>query len=435
MDLDNGGLLGTAEHATTVDPDVMVGIHAVQRALAGLSDSPELYVCSSAGGGLRLAVVGYEREISAEAGHRAALSAGARVVHVSSGRLDEAGVASLRESAADVVLLVGGTDGGESSVLLHNAAALGSAADGAPIVVAGNAAVREQVCAILSAAGRTVVPTDNVLPDIGELDPEPARAAIRGVFLDHVIGGKRLSADPGFPGLVQAVTPDAVMDGVTVLAREIGSESGGAPAGSVVVVDVGGATTDVFCVLSPDAEQAMLRSAAVGVPSRRRTVEGDLGLRWSADALVAAATSERLLSDVAAASLAAWASARSGPADLAETDEDRRNELRLAELAVVIALRRHVRTEAAYGVVGTAGASARSATTVILSGGVVRHASASQREALVAAVLADRGGARSVLLGAEVRCDAQYVLAAAGLLAADFPEAAHGLVRAGGLLG
>jgi len=164
-------------------------------------------------------------------------------------------------------------------------------------------------------------------------------------------------------------------------------------------------------------------------------VEGDLGLRWSADALVAAATSERLLSDVAAASLAAWASARSGPADLAETDEDRRNELRLAELAVVIALRRHVRTEAAYGVVGTAGASARSATTVILSGGVVRHASASQREALVAAVLADRGGARSVLLGAEVRCDAQYVLAAAGLLAADFPEAAHGLVRAGGLLG
>jgi len=248
VDLDNGGLLGTAEHATTVDPDVMVGIHAVQRALAGLSDSPELYVCSSAGGGLRLAVVGYEREISAEAGHRAALSAGARVVHVSSGRLDEAGVASLRESAADVVLLVGGTDGGESSVLLHNAAALGSAAVGAPIVVAGNASARQEVCAILTEAGRTVVPTDNVLPDIGEFDPEPARAAIRAVFLNHVVGGKGLSADPGFPGLVQAVTPDAVMDGVTVLAREIGSESGGAPAGSVVVVDVGGATTDVFCV-------------------------------------------------------------------------------------------------------------------------------------------------------------------------------------------
>ena len=35
-------------------------------------------LCSSAGGGLRLAVVGYEREVTAEAGHRVGLSAGAQ---------------------------------------------------------------------------------------------------------------------------------------------------------------------------------------------------------------------------------------------------------------------------------------------------------------------------------------------------------------------
>ena len=62
----------------------------------------------------------------------------------------------------------------------------------------------------------------------------------------------------------------------------------------VVVLDVGGATTDVYCVPDPDAEQATLGREAVGVPARRRTVEGDLGVSWSVDALRAAAAAEGL---------------------------------------------------------------------------------------------------------------------------------------------
>lgn len=435
VDLLTGALLGTAEHPTTIDSDVMAGISAVRAATpAGAALPVEMLVCSSAGGGLRLAVVGYERLISAEAGQRAALSAGARVVHVSSGRLDRGGVAELREVSPDVVLLVGGTDGGEASVLLHNSRVLASAGLGIPVVVAGNAAVREKVCAVLASRGVTVVPTANVLPDIGTLDPAPARAAIRSVFLDHVIGGKALSADPDFAGLVRAVTPDAVMDGVTVLAELMRTDRRRTSSGSVVVVDVGGATTDVYCVLSPDAEQAVLGREAVGVPSHRRTVEGDLGLRFSADALLGAAVGERLLSESEAASLSAWVAARGDNAQPPVSEQDRANERRLAGLAVVIALRRHVRAEAAYGVVGSAGASARSASTVILSGGAIRHASDAERAELIASVLDDRGGARSVLLGAEVRCDLRYVLAAAGLLAKDFPAGARGVLRAGGLI-
>lgn len=483
VDLATGALLGSADHPTTIEPDVMLGFEAVRQEVrpllgglrqnrqngglgatrraagaAGVADTvaePLVLACSSAGGGLRLAVVGYEREISAEAGHRAALSAGARVVHVSAGRLDRAGTAALRSAAPDVLLLVGGTDGGESSVLLHNAAVLASAEIGVPVVVAGNMVVRQEVCKILEAEGFTVVPTDNVLPEIGELDPEPARAAIRSVFLDHVIGGKNLSADPEFVRLVRAVTPDAVLDGVSVLAEQIrsgqvGLTAGTGPGSSVVVVDVGGATTDVYCVLSPDAEQASLtparhrdglrqagrrlRREAVGVPSRRRTVEGDLGLRWSTGALLAAAADERLLSDSERQSLGAWVVTRREVLAPPGRVEDVAIELRLAGLAVMIALRRHVRAEAAYGVSGTAGASARSASTVVLSGGSIRHASPAQGADLVAAVLDDRGGARGVLLDADVRCDSRYVLAAVGLLARDYPAAARGLVRAGGLV-
>ena len=116
VDVRTGALLDTAQAPTTLD-DVVTG---VLQATAGFPDARVL-ACSSAGGGLRLAVVGYEELISAEAGHRAALSAGARVVHVAAGRLDDAALAALADVAPDVVLLVGGTDGGEASVLRHNA--------------------------------------------------------------------------------------------------------------------------------------------------------------------------------------------------------------------------------------------------------------------------------------------------------------------------
>ena len=134
VDLVDGALLATAAHPTTLPglaghTDVLDGVAAVRDAVfadAGLptqaARAAELLLCSSAGGGLRLAVVGYERVVTAEAGHRVALSAGGKVVHVASGTLDAEGVAALRASQPDIVLLVGGTDGGNADVLVHNAA-------------------------------------------------------------------------------------------------------------------------------------------------------------------------------------------------------------------------------------------------------------------------------------------------------------------------
>src|SRR5919197_1305236 len=172
----------------------------------------------SAGGGLLLAVVGQERLISAEAGYRVALSAGAKVVHVAAGNLDGAGLRALRADRPDVILLVGGTDGGDEKVLLHNARRLGLNRVRVPIVLAGNVKVRDAALELL--AGRTVVATDNVLPDVGELAPGPARRAIREAFLRHVIGGKALSRGPAFRRMVRAVTPDAVLAGVSRLAAQ-----------------------------------------------------------------------------------------------------------------------------------------------------------------------------------------------------------------------
>jgi uncharacterized protein (TIGR01319 family) len=389
VDVSSGTLHGTAQAPTAAD--VVDGVLA---ATEGFGDAPVL-ACSSAGGGLRLAVVGYEELISAEAGHRAALSAGARVVHVVAGRLDHAALAALRTVAPDVVLLVGGTDGGEASVLRHNADALAGSEGSVPVVLAGNAAVRDEVATVLRAGGLPVREADNVLPDIGRLAPESARAAIRAVFLEHVIGGDRLSTDPRLRQWVRAVTPDAVLEGVSVLA---GLRSTAEVPG-VVVLDVGGATTDVYCVPDPDAEQATLGREAVGVPARRRTVEGDLGVSKSVDDLRAAAAAEGL------------------------TVGD--DPLSLGEAAATVALRRHLRAEAAYG---PGGAGARGVGLVVLSGGVFRHADPAAVDGVVARLAADRGGAGSVLAGTPVVVDRTYVLAAAGLLAGEHRKAAAGLL-------
>ncbi|MGW5052894.1 glutamate mutase L [Actinokineospora sp. NPDC004072] len=385
----DGALLGTAQHRTT-PPEVLDGVAAVA---AALGEAPVL-VCSSAGGGLRLAVVGQERLVSAEAGHRVALSAGAKVVHVSSGPLDGAGVRELRAARPDVVLLVGGTDGGDERVLLHNARRLGANRIRVPIVLAGNAAARQAALDLL--AGRVVVPTGNVLPDVGELAPGPARAAIRSVFLDHVIGGKNLSRGPRFRRLVRTVTPDAVLSGVTRLA----AVRAAAEAGAVVVVDVGGATTDVYSAVS-DVDTS---GRTVALPSDRRTVEGDIGMRWSAPGVVAEAAAERIGgADLAEHARRCASDVDWVPASAAEADAD----LRLAALAAVLAVRRHLRlVDGDFG--------PRGVGVLVLSGGVFRHA---RDIAPVEQALRDDPVLRPVLRNAVVSVDRDYVLAPAGLLA------------------
>jgi hypothetical protein len=66
---------------------------------------------------------------------------------------------------------------------------------------------------------------------------------------------------------------------------------------------------------------------------------------------------------------------------------------------------------------------------VVLSGGVFRHADPVAVDGVVARLAADRGGAGSVLSGTPVVVDRRYVLAAAGLLAAEHPDAAAGLAE------
>ena len=368
----------------------------------------EVLACSSAGGGLRIAVVGYERLVTAEAGRRVALSAGGRVVHVHAGPLTASDVGPLR--GADVVLLVGGTDGGDAEVLLANARRLAAARLGAPVVVAGNSEAAPAAAAALERTGRRVVVAPNVLPRIGALEPLGARSAIRELFLEHVIGGKGLSRGPRFARLVRAPTPDAVLTGVEVLAQV---------AGDVLVVDVGGATTDVYSVLTTPVASGAVAGDAAAV----RTVEGDLGMRWSAPGVVAAAIAERLLAPDDP--LAAYARRVAVDPGFLPSPADLGAELRLAELAVTIALRRHGRAPTPSG----QPRPLRDVRLVVGSGGVLRHAGDEGRRRVLEPAVTDHGGGWRVPERARTTVDVRYVLFAAGLLAqTGEPEAARALV-------
>ncbi len=429
VDTRDGRLLGTGSHRTTIDTDVLDGWELIRESLGQLTGSDDIPVlaCSSAGGGLRIAVVGNEELVSAEAGRRVALSSGGRVVHVSSQAVD---VVSLRRSKPDVVLLVGGTDGGNAEVLLANAATLAAARWPQPVVVAGNTAAVPQIRALFVAAGVPTVVAANVLPQIGVLEPHSARLAIREMFISHVIGGKHLSARADFTAMVRGATPDVVLSAVELLATGLGPDAPGV--GDVVVVDVGGATTDVHSVADLDPEQASLGREVVATVPVSRTVEGDLGMRWSAVPTVQAGIGAGLLDGEVLTAAAQMRQA--DPSFIPTTPTDREADLAIARVAIALAVRRHAgRQQVVWSpegrLVERSGQDLREVKLLIGSGGVLRHSNGTDGRKVLAAATGDHVyGGWLVPRRPRIVVDTDYVLAAAGLLADEHPAAAFALL-------
>jgi uncharacterized protein (TIGR01319 family) len=285
-----------------------------------------------------------------------------------------------------------------------------------PVVFAGNVDARPEVEEAL--VGLPYVVADNVVPRIGVLEPASARRAIREMFLAHVIGGKHLSRRADFAGMVRGATPDLVLTGVEVLAAQLGGEG-------VVVVDVGGATTDVHSVVDVDPEDAELSREVVATTRVTRTVEGDLGMRWSALSTLEAALAEGLLPE----SLRDDAVRRSRePGYLPDTDAERVVDEQIATAAVTLAMRRHAgRSQVVVGpdgrVVQRTGKDLREVALLVGSGGVLRATGTAAQRVLGAVVGHDPQGWQLPECP-RVVVDRDYVLAAVGLLAGEHPAAA-----------
>ncbi|HEY8049871.1 MAG TPA: methylaspartate mutase accessory protein GlmL [Ramlibacter sp.] len=289
FDIASAGVVATAQSPSTVATDVTIGLGHVLEDLSRRTGIDlgrvRALACSSAAGGLRVAVSGLVPALSLEAARRAALGAGAKIVSAHGFKLTARTLAEIEATAPDIVLLAGGTNGGDEEVILHNAGILARSKMSTPVIVAGNECVTQECVDLLAAAGKPVRIARNLLPEVGRIDVESVHATIRELFITGITHAKGIDRVATQLELAADIvpTPAAVLEAARLLAQGSGSRKG---FGDTVVVDVGGATTDVHSAASgaPSIPGVVQR----GLPELwlKRTVEGDLGMRINAQTIV-----------------------------------------------------------------------------------------------------------------------------------------------------
>lgn len=433
VDLTAARLVAGSSVPTTVENlavGVRAALHQLRQQLPARTKFALRRAASSAAGGLKLVAVGLVPELTGEAARLAALGAGAKVLASFGHSLQSADLAEILALQPDVLLLSGGTDGGDHQVMLDNARSLAASQLSAAVVVAGNREATPQAVEVLRAAGYTALPAANVLPRLGQLAVQDARRAIRELFLSRIVLGKGLDQVMAeFGGDVVMPTPVAVLQGLQLLA---------ANDGELLAVDVGGATTDVYSLASGQPQDDAVIPVGLQPPFAHRTVEADLGLRISAPVVA-----ERQLAVLERRAQRAgvdcdWVSwterLRHSPSWLPESSAEQLQELILAATCVEQAVNRHVgRVESMVTPYGRSwllrGKDLRSLSWVIGIGGIFRrspHAGQALRAAL-------QDGSQPELLKplpqARLAVDQDYLLAAGGLLAESHPHCALQLMR------
>ena len=430
IDLAQRRVLGAGQGPSTVTSDVTVGMKValadLERRLGVLPNFKYRLASSSAAGGLRMVTVGLVRELTAEAACRAALGAGAKLVGSFAYRLTASDLTAIIGLCPDILLLAGGTDGGNEEVIRYNANILARSALDCPIVYAGNRSVAEEAAAVLAA--KTVIATDNVMPEFNVLNIEPARGVIRKIFIDRIVHAKGIDRAQAMFDRVLMPTPAAVMEGAQLIADGCAGAEG---LGELMVIDPGGATTDVHSIANGDPAAPGVILHGLPEPRVKRTVEGDLGMRHNIRTIVDVAGLAQIASDACLSESVCAGLLNKFATEVERVPQSRQEsafDLSLASAAIKIAVSRHCgRVETAYTATGAAtiqhGKDLTSIATVIGTGGPFAHGN--DPRALLRASLADPSDPLSLRPTApRLLLDKDYLLYACGLLAAVEPEAA-----------
>lgn len=294
VDTEIEDIIGTSSHFTTVDTDICIGYHNALDELykkIGKVKFDDIIACSSAAGGLKMAAIGLVEELTVEAAKRVCLGAGAKVDLVLSHHLTNREIQKIIDKKIDIILLAGGTDGGNSECALYNAEMLGKSEIKIPIIFAGNKCIQDDVLEIFAKYHMNGYICENVMPKINVLNPNNAKEKIREVFLKNIIVAKGIKKIENEIDQVILPTPEAVLLASDLLSRGYLHEDG---LGELVVLDIGGATTDLYSLCSPSARRSDVIIKGLEEPYAKRTVEGDLGMRYSAKGIFESLTKEEV---------------------------------------------------------------------------------------------------------------------------------------------
>ena len=434
VDLDSETVLGTAQSFTTIFTDINDGLNnalQILRQKIGNVEFEKTYACSSAAGGLRMVTSGLVPELTGEAAKLASLGAGAKVVGIYAFQLTDEDLDEIRAAKPDIFLLVGGTDGGNSECIIHNAKMLASMNPTFPIVIAGNRSAAKQCQTILDGFETYVCP--NVMPKFGVLKIEETQAKIREIFLNRIVQAKGLSKAAELLSDIMMPTPSAVMQAMELLSQGCEDEMG---IGELVAVDVGGATTDIYSIADGMPEHMNTVFKGLPEPFAKRTVEGDIGMRYSIRGIVEAAGIDRIaelsgLEKSRVEELVSYLAENTDKVpDNAELEE---LDFALASMAIEEAVRRHAGTiEETYTMMGMTyvqeGKNLTKVKSIVVTGGSLIHTKRTEEIAKYALY----SPAQPMSLRpkqANVWVDRTYILAAMGLLASHYPKAALRIMK------
>lgn len=346
IDTERCEIIGTGAAFTTIETDVMEGLRSAIDDLHGKIGEKWNYerflCCSSAAGGLKMVASGLVPELTAKAARMAASSAGAKVMNTYSFEISKREAKEIEEIDPDLILLCGGTNGGNKDTIIANAKTLSEIKGNFTIIVAGNKNAEEEIKEILEQADRPFVITDNVMPDFNTLNILPAKACIMQLFIDSIIEAKGLSSAQAIAANEIIPTPLAVLNACELLSKGTHTEEG---IGELLAIDLGGATTDVYSIAKGEPSASNIMQRGLPEPENKRTVEGDLGMRYSLSSLAEELDLYTSAQEVGASEdeLKSWiGSCIEDKSRRAANAQEANYEKALAKGAVKIATERHV---------------------------------------------------------------------------------------------
>jgi len=414
--------IGQGQAATSVlDGDVTIGLkNAVKDLESKLGDEikwGEMLAASSAAGGLKMCVHGLVYDMTVRAATEAALGAGAVLKLATSGKLMRTDIAKVKEQNPNIILVAGGVDYGERETAVHNFEKLTDAYPNLPFIYAGNIQNHEEIKLIAEEKNIRVYITENVYPNVDELNVEPTRKIIQDVFEEHIVHAPGMSEIRTMIKGKIMPTPGAVMAAAKLLAEEIGD---------LIVFDVGGATTDLHSVTegSPEIAETMISPE----PIAKRTVEGDLGVFVNIPHIVDKIgldelkkqfpNAEELIRDAK---------------PIPETDAEKAFIERLTQTAISTALNRHAgKLIDFYGPVGkktvATGKDLTAVKHLVGTGGALTRLPnrIDIMKNLLEPSTSPRLGPRE---GAQILVDNHYIMASLGVLSASYKDAALRLMQ------
>ncbi len=435
VDVEGERVLGTAASFTTVETDINEGLRAALALLeekTGVIEYEARYACSSAAGGLRMITSGLVPELTGEAAKLASLGAGAKVVGIYAFQLTEDDLEDIKSSRPDIFLLVGGTDGGNTECILHNARMIAKLEPSFPIIIAGNRTAARECERILS--GHEVYVCPNVMPKFGTLNIEPTQKKIREIFLGKIVEAKGLSRATEQLSDIMMPTPSAVLAAMELLSEGCSEEMG---IGDLVAVDVGGATTDIYSIADGMPEHMNTVYKGLPEPHAKRTVEGDIGMRYSIRGILEAVGVERIcqlsgLSEERVEELVTML--RENPNMVPKNDPELEAlDFALASSAIDEAVTRHAGSiYETYTMMGQTfvqeGKNLTKVKQIVVTGGSLIHAKKTV-EIASHALYSPMHPNSLKPKEAGVWVDKKYILAAMGLLSSYYPAAALRIMK------